>query len=85
MSQTPALVQPASCNLLDVIEATATRRAPALVEFIDEGGALRRLHARVLDVVTRDGAEHVRLGSGEWVRLDRIVAVDGNRLAGQPH
>jgi Rho-binding antiterminator len=84
MHPTPAL-RTSPCDLLDVIEATATRRAPALVEFIDGGGALRRLHARVLDIVTRDGAEHVRLGSGEWVRLDRIVAVDGVHLAGQAH
>ena len=46
--------------------------------------AHRRIEARIVDIDGRNGAEYMTLETGESVRLDRIVSVDGVRLATFP-
>ncbi|MDH5835213.1 hypothetical protein [Luteimonas kalidii] len=36
---------------------------------------------RIVDFVTRGDGEYLLLASGEAIRLDRVVSVDGVRLA----
>lgn len=73
--------RPVSCEFHDVLEATATRRIAAGIAFLDPQGHLQWRRARIADVVTRAGGEFIQLDTGEEVRLDRIVSVDGVRLA----
>ena len=40
--------------------------------------------AVIKDVLAREGADYVALSSGETVRMDRLVEVDGYRLADFP-
>ena len=71
---------PISCDFHDILEATATRRTVARIEYVDEGG-LRVRNTRIVDLATRTDGEYMLLESGESVRFDQIVSVDGVRLA----
>jgi Rho-binding antiterminator len=73
--------QPISCEFHDVLEALATTRKVADVEYRDADGALRKCSAVIRDVYGRGGAEYLALSTGETLRLDEIVAVNGARLA----
>lgn len=72
--------RPISCDFHDVLEATATLRRLARIEFMDEAGNRLLRDARIVDLVTRPDGEFMQLSSGESVRLDRIIAVDGTPL-----
>jgi len=51
---------------------------------VDEGGEHRTVEARIVDLGGGTGGEYMALDTGENVRLDRIVSVDGARLAAFP-
>jgi len=71
---------PISCDFHDILEATATCRTVVRVEYVDEAGMQART-TRVVDLTTRADGEYMLLESGESIRFDRIVSVDGVRLA----
>ncbi len=75
---------PINCEFHDVLEALATTRKPAAIVFLDEAGAQRQITAVIADVHARDGAEFVVLATGESLRLDRLVNVDGEALSDYP-
>ncbi len=72
---------PISCDFHDILEATATRKSTARIAFVDGDGSIRHQDARISDLVTRADGEYMELDTGESVRFDRIVSVDGERLA----
>lgn len=76
--------QPISCEFHDLLEDLATTRKPAHIRFsVDEEGAYaeRFLKAVIVDVYAREGVEYLETREGRIVRLDRLVEVDGVRLA----
>jgi len=76
--------RPISCEFHDLLEALATTRKPAQIRFAvdDESGHSERfLKAVIVDVYARDGVEYLETREGRLVRLDRLVEVDGVRLA----
>lgn len=75
---------PINCEFHDVLEATATRRANTVIRFIDDDGVTQVRDTRIVTLSARDGIEYAELGTGERVRLDRLVAVDGVSLADFP-
>jgi Rho-binding antiterminator len=81
MADQPPDYRPISCDFHDVLESLATSRKQALVRFLDDEGALQHRSAVIQDVYSRDHAEYVSLSSGEVVRLDRLIAVDREKLA----
>jgi len=72
---------PISCEFHDHLEALATVRRPARICYVAEDGTPQERDAAVADVYSRGGAEYLVLASGETVRLDRLVEVDGRKLA----
>jgi|AMFO01.1.fsa_nt_gi Transcriptional antiterminator len=75
-----ASYRPVSCGLHSEYELLAMRRAPVTVHYRDEAGAEHRFRGRVVDLLTRDGAEFMRLESERGtleVRLDRIERLRG--------
>ena len=72
---------PISCEFHDRLEDLATLRKPTQLHFRDETGADQRRDAVITDVFALNGEEFVSLSTGERVRLDRLVEVDGARLA----
>ena len=81
MTSDPADYVPISCSFHDRLEALATLRRRARIRFRDRDGVLHDREATVKDVCSRDGAEYLSIGTGEVVRLDHLVEVDGARLA----
>ena len=75
---------PINCEFHDVLEATATRRANTVIRFIDDDGVTQVRDTRIVTLSARDGIEYAELGTGERIRLDRLVAVDGVSLADFP-
>ncbi|MET0328159.1 MAG: hypothetical protein ABW163_05260 [Luteimonas sp.] len=76
--------RPISCDFHDLLEASATERRTARLEIRDADGALRQLSARITDIDTHADGEYARLDRGDEIRLDRIVSIDGKRLADYP-
>jgi Rho-binding antiterminator len=74
--------EPIDCSLHDRLEALATvgRRVEIVVR--DVAGGERVLVDRLVDVYARGGAEYIRTGGGEEIRLDRLVRVDGSPFRG---
>ena len=72
----PADYAPIACGVHDRLESYAVRRTPVDVVWRD-GTETRRQRALVADVFARDGADWVALSTGETVRADRLVSVDG--------
>jgi Rho-binding antiterminator len=81
MPTDPAAYEPIRCDFHDVLEASALSRKPARVRFRDESGAEQLRSATIVDVYASEGAEYLRLSTGETIRLDRLVQVDDARLA----
>jgi Rho-binding antiterminator len=70
-----------NCEFHDLLEDLATQRKPAQIGFLDEDGLCQHRDAVITDVFARGGAEYLSLSTGETLRLDRLVEVDGARLA----
>ena len=77
MPDTPAPYVPIDCEFHDVLEATATRRATVVIRFLDDAGLPQQRDTRIVTLSVRDGIEYAELASGERVRLDRLLSVDG--------
>ena len=81
MSDQASNYQPISCEYHDLLEVHATKRAPARVTFRDDDGAVKTVSAVITDVFARAGADYLSLSSGETLRLDQLIDVDGVKLA----
>jgi Rho-binding antiterminator len=71
--------RPINCEFHDLLEALATTRKPAQVEFLQDGATKAVLVGQIKDVYAKDGVEYLELDSGEKVRLDKLVAVNGSK------
>ena len=71
---------PINCDYHDVLETLATLGRPAEVKFLDVEGTLQVRRTPIIDVYARSGAEFLVLATGDTLRLDRIVAVDGTSI-----
>jgi len=71
---------PISCEFHDRLEDLATLRKQAHIRYQDDDGVEQHRDATIIDVFTKAGAEYVSLSSGETLRLDRLVEVDGDKL-----
>lgn len=67
--------RPVACAFHDHLESWAVRRTAVRVRWRD-GEAEREAVTTVADVFAADGADWVRLGTGETVRADRLTALE---------
>ena len=81
MNPDPRAYSPISCEFHDLLETRATTHAVTSVVFRNEAGDVERRSAVVNDVFARNGEEFLVLDSGDTVRLDRLLEVDGEKLA----
>ena len=72
---------PISCNYHDLLETLATTHKPALIRYRGVEGGVQERTAAIADVFARNGVEYLVLSTGETVRLDRLLEVDGARLS----
>ena len=71
---------PISCEFHDRLEDLATLQRPTRVCFRDRAGVLQQRDAIIADVFSSAGAEFLLLGSGDVLRLDQLVEVNGEKL-----
>jgi Rho-binding antiterminator len=72
---------PIACAFHDRLEDAAVRQRPVRLVWRDPQGE-RTAETTVADVFAKEGADWVRLGTGETVRADRLVSLDGHALGG---
>ncbi|WP_459571699.1 hypothetical protein [Cupriavidus sp. 8B] len=81
MTSTAARYSPISCEFHDRLEDLATVRRPTQIRYRDADGTPQQRTATITDVYSRGGAEYLTLNTGETLRLDHLVEVDGEKLA----
>ncbi|NJC28482.1 hypothetical protein [Neolewinella antarctica] len=69
--------EPIDCNFYDNFEAAITERRPVRIEFRETDGTSSRIETRLLNTMTNNGEEYIQFRDGTWLRLDRVVSVDG--------
>lgn len=69
--------QPIDCNFYDNFEAAIEQRRAVKIEFNEVDGSTSRIETRLLDTKTHFTEEFVQFRDGTWLRLDRVVSVDG--------
>lgn len=68
---------PIDCNFYDRIEAAIVQRRTVQLEYRDAQGHPLSVSTRLQDTQTRKGEEFLLLPSGEEIRMDRILRMDG--------
>jgi Rho-binding antiterminator len=60
------------CDFIDVLEEAVLRRRPTTLR-LEDGSSVT---ATVVDVITRDGDDFVRLSDQQEIAVGRIAAID---------
>lgn len=74
--------QPINCHFYDELELLAVRRIACPIVYHNEQDEILERTDVIVDFKIVDEAEFMILKSGERIRLDRIVSVDGKVLKG---
>ena len=74
--------EPISCSFHDLLLAKATLQEKVEVAYRLLGGGDTLVQAVIQDVFTRDKEEFMVLDNGDCIRLDRIIRVNDQFLAG---
>ena len=69
--------RPIECNFYDRFEAAITLREVVGLVYRGTMGREINVATSLRDIRTHQSEEFVQLADGQWVRLDRIVSVDG--------
>ncbi|MEL7161419.1 MAG: hypothetical protein AAFN92_11745 [Bacteroidota bacterium] len=69
--------QPIDCNFYDNFEAAIVTRREIDLVYRDPFGKDIAIKTQLSDLKTHRTEEFVQLADGRWLRLDRIVSVDG--------
>jgi Rho-binding antiterminator len=70
---------PIACGFHDRLEDWAVRRTPIEIVWRD-GDETHRTTAVLADVYAKEGADWLRLDTGEIIRLNRLITVNGIAL-----
>jgi Rho-binding antiterminator len=68
---------PIDCNFYDRIEAAIVLKKIVQLEYSDLDGKPLVVETKLKDTLVRKGEEFVILPSGEKIRMDRIISLDG--------
>jgi len=74
---TPEKYIPIDCNFYDRIEAAIVQRKTVQLEYRNAKGQAASVETRLQDTQTKEGEEFLLLPSGEKIRMDRIISLDG--------
>lgn len=75
------LYKPIDCNFYDRLEAAATRRKVVVIRYVGDKGP-EETQGIIIDLRIADGAEWLFLDTGFSLRLDRLIAMDGEMVPG---
>lgn len=68
---------PIDCNFYDRFEAAIVLRKTVRLEYRNDDGEEHTVETRLKDTLTKGGEEFLILPSGETIRMDRIISLDG--------
>jgi Rho-binding antiterminator len=71
---------PIDCNYYDKLEAWAVLRQEVEVVFLQESEKEEVLRGLIEDFFIEEGAEYMKMKDGKSLRLDRLVAVNGEAV-----
>lgn len=77
----PMTYHPISCSFYDELEAIATLGKSVVIVFIGDKGGSMDIQDRIKNLETRNGEEFMTTASGQEIRLDRLISVDGKFLS----
>jgi len=69
--------QPVDCNFYDNFEAAIVQRRKIALTYVEAEGEKVTIITGLNDLKTHRTEEYVQLADEKWLRLDRVVAVDG--------
>ena len=72
---------PIDCGFYDILEANAVRRRTIEIVYVTGNGE-QRITDRIVDLQAREHGEFMLLASGQEIRLDALVTVDGTPRPG---
>jgi Rho-binding antiterminator len=75
---------PVNCEFHDHLEDFATLLKAVSLSYLDEAGQSQQRTAAITDVFARTGADWVTLSTGDLIRADRLIEVNGIRLDAFP-
>lgn len=68
---------PISCSFYDILEESATKNSPVGIQYFDDTGQPQSKRGIIKDLITRESREYMILDSGDTIRLDRVISVNG--------
>lgn len=75
--------RPIDCGLYDYVEIAIMRRHPVVLVYHAGEDETVTVTTRLLDTRTDNGEEFILLAEGDrWLRLDKIVSLDGRAFGG---
>lgn len=74
--------QPIDCSFYDELEARATLRRLCQIAYRDGNGALQHAEGIIQDLFIREKTEYLLLNTGQAIRLDWLISVDGLHVPG---
>jgi Rho-binding antiterminator len=69
--------RPINCDYYDVILEKATIKSYCKIQYFSELHEFITTNAVIKDVFTKSGEEFMLLATGEVIRLDRLVSING--------
>ena len=74
--------KPINCSFYDELEAAATLKKYIRIQYLSTLQEMLTIEAVIKDLYIKEGAEYMLLNTGEEIRLDRIVSIDGKYSPG---
>ena len=71
---------PISCTFYDRLEEWATLRKECEIEYRQDSEKIKSIQGRIVDFFIKEGIEYLKLKSGEEIRLDYLISVNGETL-----
>jgi Rho-binding antiterminator len=69
--------QPIDCSFYDELEVLAMRKSNCVIEFRSDDNTITSVEDVVADVYSKNKEEFLELRSGQIIRLDRLIRVNG--------
>ena len=71
--------QPIDCGFYDHFEAAIVQRREVVLVYRDDDNLHVATRTKLLDLKTEASVEYVKLSDGTWLRLDKVISLNGIR------
>jgi Rho-binding antiterminator len=77
MENTTATYKPINCDYYDVLTEKAVLKLYCKIQYFTDLHEFVTINAVIKDIFTKSGEEFMLLATGELIRLDRLVSING--------